>query len=99
MFGYKNIKRKVKKMTKLVSQVVISGAKEGKDGVFYADFLLLGGAISIKVDKNQADQIKDHIGLEVFASFKAIPRQRVVFGDRSVTVFEPVALIEITATE
>ena len=86
-------------MTKLVSQVVISGVKEGKDSVFYADFLLRGGSISIKVDKNQADQIKDQIGLEVLAAFKATPRQRVVFGDRAVTVFEPVALIEVTATE
>ena len=86
-------------MTKLVSQVVISGVKEGKDGVFYADFLLLGGSISIKVDKNQADQIKDKIGLQVSATFKATPRQRVVFGDRSVTVFEPVALIEINQAE
>ena len=86
-------------MTKLVSQVVISGAKEGKDGVFYADFLLLGGSISIKVDKNQADQIKDQIGLQVLATFKATPRQRVVFGDRAVTVFEPVALIEFKPVE
>lgn len=81
-------------MTKLVSQVVISGVKEGKNGVFYADFLLLGGAISVTVDKNQADQIKDQIGLEVSAAFRVTPRQRVVFGDRAVTVFEPVALIE-----
>ena len=86
-------------MAKLVSQVVISGAKEGKDGVFYADFLLLGGSISIKVDKNQADQIKDQIGLEVSAAFRVTPRQRVVFGDRAVTVFEPVALIEINQAE
>ena len=88
-----------KKMTKLVSQVVISGVKEGKDGAFYADFLLLGGSISIKVDKNQADQIKERIGSEVLAEFKATPRQRVVFGDRSVTVFEPVSLIEINHAE
>lgn len=81
-------------MTKLASQVVISGVKEGKNGVFYADFLLLGGAISVTVDKNQADQIKDQIGLEVSAAFRVTPRQRVVFGDRAVTVFEPVALIE-----
>ena len=86
-------------MTKLVSQVVISGAKEGKDGAFYADFLLLGGAISIKVDKNQADQIKDQIGLEVSAAFRVTPRQRVVFGDRAVTVFEPVSLIEFKPVE
>lgn len=86
-------------MTKLVSQVVISGVKEGKNGTFYADFLLLGGAISITIDKNQADQIKDKIGSEVIAEFKATPRQRVVFGDRSVTVFEPVALIDFNPVE
>ena len=86
-------------MTKLVSQVVISGVKEGKNGAFYADFLLLGGSISITIDKNQADQIKDQIGLEISASFRVTPRQRVVFGDRSVTVFEPVALIEFKPAE
>lgn len=86
-------------MTKLVSQVVISGVKEGKNSAFYADFLLLGGAISITIDKNQADQIKDKIGSEVVAEFKATPRQRVVFGDRSITVFEPVALIEFKPVE
>ena len=86
-------------MTKLVSQVVISGVKEGKNGSYYADFLLLGGSISIKVDKNQAEQIKNQIGLQVSATFKATPRQRIVFGDRAVTVFEPVALCEFKPVE
>lgn len=82
-------------MTKLVSQVVISGVREGKDGAFYADFLLLGGSVSVKVDQNQADQIRGKISAEVSAVFKAVPRQRVVFGDRAVTVFEPDSLIEL----
>lgn len=86
-------------MTKLVSQVVISGVKEGKNGSYYADFLLLGGAISIAINKNQADQIIEKIGCEVSAEFRVTPRQRVVFGDRSVTVFEPVALVEINQAE
>ena len=86
-------------MTKLVSQVVISGVKEGKNGSFYADFLLLGGAISIAVDKSQADQIRDKIGLEVSAAFRVTHRQRVVFGDRAVTVFESVELIEFKPVE
>lgn len=81
-------------MVKLISSVVVDGVREGKNGTFYADFLLLGGAISVSVDKNQVDQINEKIGSEVLAAFKATPRQRVVFGDRSVTVFEPVSLIE-----
>ena len=81
-------------MTNLVSQVFIDGIREGKNGVFYADFLMLGGAISVPIESNQVDQVKSKLHQEVKAVFKATPRQRVVFGDRSVTVFEPVSLIE-----
>ena len=81
-------------MAKLVSQVVVEGIREGKNGVFYADFLLLGGSISVSLDKNQIDLVSEKVGSEVVAAFKATPRQRVVFGDRAVTVFEPVSLIE-----
>lgn len=81
-------------MTNLVSQVLVDGIREGKNGVFYADFLLLGGSISVPVESNQIDQVKNNLHQEVKAVFKTTPRQRVVFGDRSVTVFEPVSLIE-----
>jgi hypothetical protein len=47
-------------------------------------FLMLSPVHGMKVMLHQ----------EVKAVFKTTPRQRVVFGDRSVTVFEPVSLIE-----
>lgn len=86
-------------MTNLVSKVLVDGIREGKNGIFYADFLMLGGAISVPIESNQIEQVKNKLHQEVKAVFKTTPRQRVVFGDRSVTVFEPVSLIEFNQAD
>ncbi|MPM41217.1 hypothetical protein SDC9_87867 [bioreactor metagenome] len=81
-------------MRKMRDQVVVDSVREGKNGSFYAEFQIMGGSISVAVDKQTAEIVKPMIGQPAIAVFQMRPRSQVVFGDRSVTMFEPVAFLE-----
>lgn len=82
-------------MTKMPLNVIVGSVRPAKeDGKFYAEFMFLGGNVSVLVDKAQAERLKTASASGFVAVFDMKPRSIVLF-DRSVTVFEPVGLLEI----
>ncbi|WP_288591570.1 hypothetical protein [uncultured Victivallis sp.] len=79
------------KMTIPVSVVSVKAAKDVKSSN-YADFLFVGGSISIPVDQAAFDTLKPLEGSEVLASFQMKPSGIARFG-RSVSIFEAVKFL------
>lgn len=80
-------------MFKLPLPVTLESLRKGKDGTFYADFVFVGGAVGVPVDAAIAERLKPMQGQSLNATFKVRARAQVVF-DRSVTMFEAVALLD-----
>lgn len=69
--------------------------KKGTDS-FYADFMFLGGMVSIQVSKEFADRLKVFsVGSEFTAVFEMRPRSVCMYEDRPSTVFLPVSLVDL----
>ena len=68
--------------------------KKGTDS-FYADFMFLGGMISIQVNRGYAERLKTMIGSEFVAVFEMRPRSVCMYEDRPSTVFLPVSLVDL----
>lgn len=82
-------------MIRMPLNVVLGSVRPSKmDGKFYAEFFLLGGNISVLIDRSFAEKLKTASSSGFVAVFEMKPRSVVLF-DRSVTVFEPVGLLEI----
>jgi len=82
-------------MLKMPVPVFVDSVREGKDKSFYADFMFLGGSISVSVDRAAAENLKPLIGKEVVAVFEMRPKTQVLFGDRPVSMFQPVGFVEL----
>lgn len=76
-----------------VSLVSVKAAKDAKSNN-YADFLFIGGSISVPVDQGVFDLLKPKEGAELLASFQVRPVQVVRFG-RPVSMFEPIKFLGI----
>ena len=91
-------------MIKITIQSVVSRVREGRENkenkvgseknTYYADFLFLGGSLSVAIDSDQFNQLLPLLGQELVAVFRVNPRQ-IVFFDRQVSVFEAVKLLDI----
>lgn len=86
-------------MTRMPLNVIVGSVRPAKeDGKFYVEFMFLGGHVSVLVDKAQAERLKTASASGFVAVFDMKPRSVVLF-DRSVTVFEPIALLDLPSSE
>lgn len=83
-------------MLKMEIPVTVQSVKTAKDEKSnnYADFLFVGGLISIPIDRTLLERLKPLEGSEVKGVFQMKPAPVVRFG-RAVSIFEPMKLIEI----
>lgn len=75
---------------------LISAVRESKTytGKTYADFIFMGGSISLQLSPDLIQNCKSLEGQAVKITFSIKPRLMTAF-DRSITVFEPVNLLTL----
>ncbi len=82
-------------MLKMPVPVFVDSVREGKDKSFYADFMFLGGSISVQIDAGTVASLKQFVGREVVAVFEMRPKTQVMYGERAVSMFQPVAFVGV----
>ena len=82
-------------MLKMPVPVFVDSVREGKDKSFYADFMFLGGSISVSVDRAAVETLKPFVGKNAVVVFEMRPKTQVLFGDRPVSMFQPVGFVEL----
>lgn len=81
-------------MFKMSVKVVVSSPREVKDKGFYGEFFFFGGSISVPLNASQADFFRSNVGEEMELSFDMKPKIQVLYGDRPVCMFYPVAVFD-----
>lgn len=82
-------------MLKMAVPVMVETLREGKDKAFYADFLFLGGVVSLAVEGTIVPTLKPFVGRETVVTFEMRPKTQVLFGDRPVAMFYPVRVLSV----
>lgn len=81
-------------MFKMTLNVVVSSPREVKDKGFYGEFFFFGGSISVPLNASQADLFRGKVGEELEITFEMKPKVQVLYGDRPVCMFYPVAVFD-----
>lgn len=79
--------------------VTIDSARVSKDdasGDGYADFTFNGGNVNLQVSAEQLKQLSGKVGKDAVCMFRMKPVSVIMY-KRSVSVFQPVALVSIKA--
>ena len=82
-------------MLKMAVPCFVDSVREVKDKGFYADFLFLGGVVSLAVDAATVSILKPVSGRETVVVFEMRPKTQVIFGDRPVAMFQPVRVVTV----
>lgn len=81
-------------MFRMSVKVVVSSPREVKDKGFYGEFFFLGGSMSVPLSASQADLFRGKVGEELEITFEMKPKIQVLYGDRPVSMFYPVAVVD-----
>ncbi len=83
-------------MIELAFEGVLTSLKAAKDAKSnnYADFIFMGGSVSLPVDAAMFERLKEFEGKQIQCLLECRPRTVVLF-DRPVTLFDPVRVLNV----